>query len=162
MPELDILFLNLHRRYLNSAMNFCGFLGIYYLSAYLRKNFYAAKGFSETLNQVNHILDTLGKEKKISAIGLYCDYENVTENIFISLYIKETFNLPVIVGGSLTTALEEKFFVQSKCDAVVIGEGEISVSELAKFFIDGIGDIKIVLRINFLTAEGLRKNPVPH
>ena len=51
MPELDILFLNLHRRYLNFEADFGGFLGIYYLSAYLRKNLYAAKGFSGTLNQ---------------------------------------------------------------------------------------------------------------
>ena len=38
MPKLDILFLNLE-------MNFGGFLRIYYLSAYLRQNLYAAKGF---------------------------------------------------------------------------------------------------------------------
>ena len=57
MPELDILFLNLHRRYLNFEADFGGFLGIYYLSAYLRKNLYAAKGFSGTLNQGKKILD---------------------------------------------------------------------------------------------------------
>ena len=159
MPELDILFLNLHRRYLNSEANFGGFLGIYCLSAYLRKNLYAAKGFSGTLNQGKQILDTLGNEKKISAVGLYCDYENVTENIFISRYIKETFNLPVIVGGPQATSLEENFFLQSKCDAIVIGEGELTVLELVKFFIDGIGDLKNILGINFLTAEGLQRNP---
>lgn len=159
MPELDILFLNLHRRYLNFSATFGGFLGIYYLSAYLRKNLYAAKGFSGTLNQGKKILDTLGNEKKISAVDLYCDYENVTENIFISRYIKENFNLPVIVGGPQATALEENFFLQSKCEAVVIGEGEITVLELMKFFIDGIGELKNILGINFLTAEGLHKNP---
>lgn len=159
MPELDILFLNLHRRYLNFEADFGGFLGIYYLSAYLRKNLYAAKGFSGTLNHGKKILDKFCTENKISAVGLYCDYDNVTENIFISSYVKENFNLPVIVGGPQATALEENFFVQSKCDAVVIGEGELTVLEIIKFFIDGIGDLKNILGINFLTAEGLQKNP---
>ena len=159
MPELDILFLNLHRRYLNFEADFGGFLGIYYLSAYLRKNLYAAKGFSGTLNQGKKILDNFCAENKISMLGLYCDYDNVTENIFISRYVKENFNLPVIVGGPQATALEENFFVQSKCDAVVIGEGELTVLELTKFFIDGVGDLKNILGINFLTAECLQKNP---
>jgi len=157
-PTLDILFLNLHRRYLNLEVSFGGFLGIYYLSAYLRQNLYAAKGFSGTLKQGKKILDELCAENKISAVGLYCDYDNVTENIFISRYVKENFNLPVIVGGPQATALEENFFVQSKCDAVVVGEGELTVPELVKFFIDGIGDLKNILGINFLTEEGLQKN----
>ena len=137
-PTLDILFLNLHRRYLNLEISFGGFLGIYYLSAYLRQNLYEAKGFSGTLNQGKKILDELCAENKISAIGLYCDYDNVTENIFISRYVEENFNLPVIIGGPQATALEENFFVQSKCDAVVVGEGELTVLELVKFFIDGL------------------------
>ena len=157
--KLDILFLNLHRRYLNLDANFGGFLGIYYLSAFLRRNFYEAKGFSGTLNQGKKILDKLCAENKISMLGLYCDYENVTENIFISRHVKENFNLPVIIGGPQATALDENFFVRSKCDAVVIGEGELTVLELAKFFIDGVGDLKNISGIIFLTESGLKKNP---
>lgn len=157
--KLDILFLNLHRRYLNLDINFGGFLGIYYLSAFLRRNFYEAKGFSGSLIQGKKILDDFCSDKKISMLGLYCDYDNVTENIFISRYVKENFDLPVIVGGPQATALEENFFVQSKCDAVVIGEGELTVLELAKFFIDGFGSLSKISGIVYQNEFGCVKNP---
>ena len=107
MQELDILFLNLHRRYLNYEPNHGGFLGIYLLSAFLNNEGYSAKGFSGSLEEGLKIIDNLCAENKISMLGLYCDYENVTENIFISRYVKKNFNLPVIVGGPQATALDE-------------------------------------------------------
>ena len=45
IPKLDFLFLNLHRRYLNYEPTHGGFLGIYYLSAFLREKGYEAKEF---------------------------------------------------------------------------------------------------------------------
>ena len=158
MQELDILFLNLHRRYLNYEPNHGGFLGIYLLSAFLNNEGYSAKGFSGSLEEGLKIIDNLCAENKISMLGLYCDYENVTENIFISRYVKKNFNLPVIVGGPQATALDEKFFVKSKCDAVVRYEGELTVLELANFFLEGIGSLEKILGITYLTSEGLKKN----
>ena len=74
-------------------------------------------------------------------IGLYCDYDNITENIFLSRHVKEKYNLPVIIGGPQATALDENFFVDSKCDAVVRYEGELTVLELMNFFLAFMGNI---------------------
>ena len=158
MPELDILFLNLHRRYLNYEPNHGGFLGIYLLSAFMNREGYSAKGFSGSLEEGLKIIDELCSENKISMLGLYCDYDNVTENIFLGSYVKEKFNLPVIAGGPQATALDENFFVKSKCDAVVRYEGELTVLELANFFLEGTGSLEKISGITYLTPDGLRKN----
>ena len=159
MQKLDVLFLNLHRRYLNFEASYGGFLGIYYLSAFLRREHYEAKGFSGTLIKGKKILDELCAENKISIVGLYCDYDNVTENIFISRHVKENYNLPVIIGGPQATALNQKFFHESKCDAVVLGEGELTVLELAKFFIDNFGNLSKINGIIYSTESELVKTP---
>ena len=158
MQELDILFLNLHRRYLNVMTNHGGFLGIYLLAAFVRQEGFEAKSFSGSLVQGLKKIDELCTQKKISMIGLYCDYENVTENIFLSSYIKEKYNLPVIVGGPQATALEENFFIESKCDAVVNYEGELTVLELMNFFLEDVGELENILGITYRTADGLKKN----
>ena len=138
--------------------NHGGFLGIYLLSAFMNKEGFSAKGFSGSLEEGLKIINDLCKENKISMLGLYCDYDNVTENIFLSSYVKENFNLPVIIGGPQATALDEKFFVKSKCDTVVRYEGELTVLELANFFLEGIGSLEKILGITYLTSEGLKKN----
>ena len=159
MAALDILFLNLHRRYLNVEPNYGGFIGIYILSAFARQEGYEAKGFSGSLEKGLKILDELCAAEKVSMIGLYCDYENVTENIFISRHVKEKYNLPVIVGGPQATALAEDFFIASKCDAVVRYEGEITVLELMNFYLEGVGEIENILGAAYLTENGLKINP---
>lgn len=157
--KLDVLFMNLHRRYLNLDVKIGGFLGIYYLSAFLRANGYNAKGFSGTLRDGKNILDEFCSQSNISMLGLYCDYDNVTENIFISQYIKENYHIPVIIGGPQASALDYNFFLKSKCDAVVIGEGELTVFELAEHFINNKGSFDVILGINYIDSSKLVKNP---
>lgn len=141
MNTNDIIFLNLHRRYINQHPEYGGFLGIYQLSSFLKDNGYDAQGFSGQLMEGKRILDEACSTGKTSMVGLYCDYANVTENIFLSRYIKETYDLPVIIGGPQATSLREEFVLKSKCDAVVRYEGELTVLELVQYFIDGTGSL---------------------
>ena len=159
IPKLDVLFLNLHRRCLNYEPTHGGFLGIYYLSAFLRKEGYAAKGFSGTFLEGTRFVDVFCSSDKVSMLGLYCDYDNVNENIFLSRRIKEKYNLPVIVGGPQATALDEKFFRESKCDAIVLDVGEITVLELARLFLDGRGELEKIRGIVYPMDSGLVKTP---
>lgn len=156
---LDILFLNLHRRYLNSVPTHGGFLGIYLLSAFARQEGYEAKGFSGTLEKGFEHVEKLCGAGEISMIGLYCDYDNVTENIFLSRHVKEKYNLPVIVGGPQATALDADFFIASKCDAVVRYEGEMTVLELMNFYLEGVGALEKILGVSWLDGGKVRKNP---
>ena len=154
---LDILFLNVHRRYLDAELGYGGFLGIYLLAAFARQEGYAAKSFSGTLERGLKRLDDLGAE--ISMVGLYCDFDNVTENIFLSRHVKEKFGLPVIVGGPQATALDADFFISSKCDAVVRYEGELTVLELMNFYLEGVGALEKILGVSYFSGGEVHKNP---
>ena len=77
----------------------------------------------------------------------------------MSRHVKEKYNLPVIVGGPQATALDENFFVASKCDAVVRYEGELTVLELMNFFLEEVGELENILGITYWTSNGLQKNP---
>ncbi|MBR4151620.1 MAG: radical SAM protein [Selenomonadaceae bacterium] len=156
---IDILFLNLHRRYLNVEPMHGGFLGIYLLAAFARQEGYEAKSFSGTLEAGLRHLERLCAEKKVSMVGLYCDYDNVTENIFLSRHIKDNYNLPVIIGGPQATALDKNFYIESKCDAVVRYEGELTVLELMNLYLEEIGELKNIFGINYLLNNDLIKNP---
>ena len=156
---LDILFLNLHRRYLNVESTHGGFRGIFLLSAFVRREGYEAKSFSGTLEAGLSHVDKICAAGEVSMVGLYCDYENITENIFLSRHVKENYNLPVIVGGPQATALDEKFFRESKCDAVVRYEGELTVLELMNFFLEEVGALENILGISYLDSDALKINP---
>ena len=156
---LDILFLNLHRRYLNFEPTHGGFLGIYLLSAFVRQEGYEAKSFSGTLETGLKHVEKLCAAGEVSMLGLYCDYENITENIFLSRHVKENYNLPVIIGGPQATALDENFFRESKCDAVVRYEGELTVLELMNFYLEEVGELDKIRGISYLRGDELKINP---
>ena len=156
---LDIIFLNLHRRYLNREISYGGFLGIYLLSAFVNQEGYNAKSFAGTLEKGLNIVNNFCSTEQVSMIGLYCDFDNVTENIFLCSYIKDHYNLPVIIGGPQATALDKSFFINSKCDAVVRYEGELTVLELMNFFIEDVGTLSDILGITYLDGDKLRFNP---
>ena len=154
---LDILFLNVHRRYLNAEPLHGGFLGIYLLAAFVRREGYLAKSFSGTLERGLKILDE--KAGEISMVGLYCDFDNVTENIFLSRRVREKYGLPVIIGGPQATALDADFFIASKCSAVVRYEGELTVLALLNFYLEGVGSLEKILGVSWLDGGEIRKNP---
>lgn len=155
----DIVFLNLHRRYFNFEPTYGGFLGIYLLAAFVRRQGFDAKSFSGTLECGLTIIDELCSARSVAMVGLYCDFENVTENIFLSRHIKEKYGLPVIVGGPQATALDQKFFTQSKCDAVVRYEGELTVLELMDYFLDEVGALENIRGIAYSTVDEIKINP---
>lgn len=160
MEEIELLLLNLHRRYLDIAPRFGGFLGIYLIAAFLRQEGYNAKGFSGSLHEGKKHLDKICTGGRLSAVGLYCDYENVTETIFLSRYIKEHYHLHVIVGGPQATALKASFLFESRCDVLVRYEGELTVLELMNYFLEGVGDLGYIRGIAYLDSKGaIRINP---
>ena len=86
MRKNDIVFFNLHRRYINSFTKYGGFLGIFSLAAFLNANGYESQSFAGQLVEGKKLLDEICSTKSVSMIGLYCDYENVTENFFFCFF----------------------------------------------------------------------------
>lgn len=150
MKNNDLIIFNLHRRYLNISLNYGGFSGIYLVSAFVSENGFEAQAYAGDLVAGKKLLDEACMLGKVKVIGLYCDYENVSENIFLSSYIKEKYKLPVIVGGPQATSLGEDFFVYSRCDVLVRYEGELTVLELLQYFLDGYNELENIKGIAFM------------
>lgn len=159
MRENDIVFFNLHRKYLNEVPDYGGFLGIYALAAFVNDNGYRGQAFAGSLQEGKRIIDELCTQGMVQMIGLYCDYANVTENIYISSYVKNKYHLPVIVGGPQATALREDFFVRSQCDAAARYEGELTAIELLDCLLDGTGSLDSIRGISYLRDGCLAVNP---
>lgn len=157
MP-LDILLLNVHRRYLDFEPRYGGFLGVFLLSAFLRKEGYNAKGFSGTFRRGKIQIDNLCTDGLVSMVGLYCDYENVTENISLCRHIKEHYHLPVVVGGPQATVLKEDFFLESGADAIVRYEGELTLLELMNYFLEDVGCLENILGIAYMDEGSVKIN----
>ena len=148
MRNNDIVLFNTHRKYHDDSPKFGGFIGIYSLAAFLNANGYSAQAYAGTLFQTKQIVDYLLTNSETSVIGLYCDYANVTENIYLSRYIVQNYGLRVIVGGPQASSLNKSFYQESKCNAVVLYEGELTLLELMDFYID--------CSINFNSIKGIR------
>ena len=156
MRENDIVFFNIHRRYLNHMPNFDGFFGIYLLAAFVNENGYLGQAYAGTLHRGMELIDELCTQQKTAMIGLYCDYANVTENQFMSRYIKERYGIPVIVGGPQATSLDEAFFKEALCDAVVYHEGELTVLELMDCLLDGAGRLEDIKGIAYWQNDEMK------
>lgn len=159
MKNNDLLIFNLHRKYLNMSLSFGGFSGIYIISAFVSENGFEAQAYAGDLIAGKKLLDEACALNKVKVIGLYCDYENVTENIFLSKYIKEKYHLPVIVGGPQATSLRAEFLQKADCDVIVRYEGELTVLELLQYYIDGYGTLENIKGIAFLKNEKFTVNP---
>jgi len=157
MRDNDIVFFNIHRRYLNHVPSYGGFLGIYILAAFVNENGWRGQAFSGALAESREIIDEMCEAGKVRMIGLYCDYANVTETCRVSCHIKETYGIPVLVGGPQATSLKEEFFRESRCDAVVCYEGELTVLALMDFFLDGTGALADIAGIACLRGDKLAR-----
>jgi radical SAM superfamily enzyme YgiQ (UPF0313 family) len=111
-------------------------LGLGYIASYLYKYF----------NHINvEIIDSSNNlEKKIIAakpdiLGFTASTPNYFDVIDIIKKVKESLNVPILLGGSHITSLSHK--LSEYVDIGVIGEGEETVSELVSIF-NGAGEFK--------------------
>lgn len=150
MRDNDIVFLNLHRGYLDFVPGYGGFLGIYLLSAFVNANGYAGQGYAGALHRGRELIDEACREHGVQVVGLYCDYANVTENISLARYVKRRYGLPVLLGGPQAGSLGRDFLAESGVDCIVRGEGELTVLELLDYYIDGTGELADIYGIAYL------------
>jgi hypothetical protein len=68
MKKNDIVFLNLHRKYLDYIPTYGGFLGIYILSAWVNANGYCGQGFAGTLHEGRVIVDNLCLKRQVGML----------------------------------------------------------------------------------------------
>ncbi len=134
-----ILLLHLQRMVLHRQFEHLDNLGLLTLAAFLEENGYRARAFTGITTDGLAVIEHEFANRKILAIGLYCDYDNQHLVEALSRRLKEEHGLPVIVGGPQTIHLGRAFLEGSGCDALVRGDGEYTLLELLDSISSGIG-----------------------
>ncbi len=114
-------------------------LGLFYLAAALENKGYEPWVFHGLTSDVPEILEKYVKEYKIAAVGFSCDYKNKSAVTELCLYVKEKYEVTVIIGGPQAAALDGKFLSESRCDYIVRGEAEETLPELLDFIVHSKG-----------------------
>ncbi len=113
-------------------------LGLLYLSSYLKKFGYDVRVWDLNFRDIDW------KEVAKAKVIVYC---------MISLMRKYSYNLikqikklnkdiKIVLGGMHATALPEVLANNLSVDAVVVGEGELTIKELSDLWINGKGNLK--------------------
>jgi len=105
-------------------------LNLAYLAAYIRK-------YDEDKHEFKIIDEAAGddvekdlKEFKPDVVGISATTPQVPKAIEVAKFVKENFNIPVIIGGVHTTVLPEQTLKEGGFDIGVVGEGEATFLEL--------------------------------
>lgn len=120
--------------YDNDSYMHCFPLGLGYIAAVLRKSGYDVVIYNQDMHHYpeEHLTEYLNKNKfdmvGVSVVGGYYQYRKL---LMISDAINKSQNRPFYVIGGHGPSPEPEFFLRkTKADAVVIGEGEITIIEL--------------------------------
>ncbi|MFP5211801.1 MAG: B12-binding domain-containing radical SAM protein, partial [Acidobacteriota bacterium] len=149
----SILLLNVRRASIGPAENGSDYLGLFYLAAVLEEKGYDPWVFHGNVHEVPGVLE---KMPEVVAVGLACDFENRTAVEELSLFIKETHGLPVVIGGPQAVALGEDFSRRSRCDYIVRGEAEETFPELLDHILASSGRREDIPGIAWMEDDTLR------
>lgn len=130
-------------------------LGILYLSAYLESNGIQNEVFDSTFNTFEILKQYLLKEKP-DIIGIYTNLMtkiNVLKIIDFIKKDKELIHTKIIIGGPEVKNHAHNF-LKYGADVIVLGEGEETMLELVKFFLNQQHsvDLKNIKSIAYLDA----------
>lgn len=135
-------------------MNYGDFAGLHQIAAFLGRNGFEARVFGGDIYEGWERIQYFCDNQNDGIVGLYCDFENVLDIMKICKMIKSRYGVSVIVGGPQATALGEQFLKESGCAAIVRGEGELTMLELAQCFLDNAGILEEVKGIAFIKKNG--------
>ena len=137
-------------------------LNLAYLAAFLRKNnkntevkIVDAEGLKLTLKQIHHEVDIFSPH----IIGITCPTPVYHTVKIICRDIKKRDKYTrIVLGGPHPTALPEKTLQDIDCDAVVIGEGENTFSELVDALSNNISKLASVFGIAYRVNSEIKIN----
>ena len=117
-----ILLFYIQRIVYRRTFEYLGNLGLMSLAAFIENKGYKARVFTGITTDALNVFEKEFKKEKIFAAGFYCDYDNQTAVESLSFFLKEKYNIPVLIGGPQTINLGEDFIKKSGCDFLIRGE----------------------------------------
>ena len=150
--KMKILLCNVSKKYETSSHDY---LGLFYLAGALEEAGFEALVFhgkpEELLEQV--------KKNQPDAVGFSCDFDNVQIIADLSKKIKASYNIPIVVGGSQSIGLGQKFLEDSQADFILRGEGEVSLPLLLKAVLKKDGDLSEIKGLVMIKDGIFRETP---
>lgn len=131
-------------------------LGLGYLAAFLRKAHHQVLIFDGTLKNAS-LSDFQKASAKFRAelVGLTVLTRGYQQSKNIIHCLKQRHKkLPIVIGGTQVTAAPKEVIRDLKADFAIIGEGEVTLSELATAIQEGKKSFRKIMGLGFKTANG--------
>jgi len=127
------------RRDIHSIRRIYAPLSIMYLAATLEEAGFTVRSFDERLTPLEEIHQEISREKDILFIGLSAmTGSQIGNGLRVARSMKSVYpDAPIMWGGVHPTLYPEKTIVHPLVDIICIGEGDLSVVELAKTLANG-------------------------
>ncbi|MEL7660957.1 B12-binding domain-containing radical SAM protein [Acetobacterium wieringae] len=134
---MKILLCNVSKKYETRVHDY---LGLFYLAGALE-----AAGFEPLVfhGKPEELLEQV-KQNQPDAVGFSCDFDNVSLIADLSRKIKNGWEIPVIVGGPQSIALDGQFLKESQADYILSGECEVSLPLLLKAVLNDEGNLNAI------------------
>ncbi len=129
-------------------------LGILYISAYLEKNGFDNEIFDSTFSSFEKFKNNL-KAARPNVIGIYTNLMtklNVLRIIKLIRSDEQLSGMKIILGGPEVRNHAKEFLLHG-ADALVIGEGEETMLQLVKSYVENKSDLSSIKGIAFITPD---------
>ena len=140
--KYELLLVNAVRDFGGYSDAFKESIGQYLLASYLRLHDFKAFVYSGNVIKAKQVISNEIEKNKVPVIGFYTAADNFRVVKHLIKWIKASYPfIKTIVGGPQSIALDYDFFVETKNDFAIIGEGEIPILMLMKHLIDNDGTL---------------------
>lgn len=152
--DYEMLLLNITRNVSEKAGHFQECLGQHLIASFVSRFGYQAKVYSGSVIGCKTIIEREILLNHVRVIGFYAGADNVHLVANIIKWIKSRYSVVVSVGGPEAYSLGWDFLVQSDCDYIIYGEGEVPCLNLLRFVVDHIGERNAVKSMKYIDEKG--------
>lgn len=152
--DYDMLLLNITRNVSEKAAHFQECLGQHLIASYVNRFGYQAKVYSGGVIGCKTIIEREILLNHVKIIGFYTGADNVYLVTNIIKWIKSHYSVVVLAGGPEAYSLGRDFLVQTGCDYIIYGEGEIPCLNLLRYVVDHTGERNAVKSIKYINEKG--------
>lgn len=129
-------------------------LGIMTLAAFLDAKGYRARSFTGISTEALKIVEEEILGQGLQAIGLYCDYDNLSVVISFCRSVKAKYDIPIMVGGPQAFHLGPAFLREAGCDFLIQGDGEQALWELLQSLQRDRTHLASIAGLSYIDATG--------
>lgn len=153
--EYELLLINISRDIGGYSASFRDSIGQYLIAAYLREYEYKAYVFSGNIAECKKRIEQEVVNKHVPIIGFYAAADNIRVVKHAIQWIKSNYpNVKTVIGGPQAIDLDYNFFVETKNDFAIVGEGEIPMRLLLDALIDETFELTSVPSLVSVSDEG--------